>query len=229
MGCDLAQGYFIGRPMPQEQINDWLDQREHLLEAQRLHSIEALNLKDVLYEKRFVRLTWLARKLLNVDASYIALVDAEYQWIHAAQGDLPVRTNRSEAFCNLTIMQDQTLVLNNVDQDPRFLLSPLIKKPPYIKFYAGCPIHAPSGEKLGTMSITHNLPREFSTTDNELLTTLAEMVDSEIAANPMLDEDHLTGLLNQRGFKNRAETLLTLCSQRDHLLSMCYFDLDNFK
>ncbi|MEX1201546.1 MAG: EAL domain-containing protein [Methylophaga sp.] len=229
MGCDLAQGYFIGRPMPQEQLNDWLNEREHLLEAQRLQSIEALNLKDVLHEKRFVRLTWLARKLLNVDASYIALVDAEYQWIHAAQGDLPVRTNRSEAFCNLTIMQDQTLVLNNVDQDPRFLHSPLINKPPYIKFYAGCPIHAPSGEKLGTMSITHNLPREFSTTDNELLTTLAEMVDSEIAANPMLDADHLTGLLNQRGFKNRAETLLTLCNQRDHLLSMCYFDLDNFK
>jgi len=229
MGCDLAQGYFIGRPMPKEQIDHWLDEREYLLEAQRLQSIEALNLKKVLHEKRFVRLAWMARKLLNVDASYIALVDAEYQWIHAAQGELPVRTKRSEAFCHLTIMQDKTLVLNNVHQDPRFLQSPLINKPPFIKFYAGCPIHAPSGEKLGTVSITHNMPREFSSSDDELLTAVGKMVDSEIAANLLLDEDHLTGLLNRRGFEKRAETLLALCSKRNHLLSMCYFDLDNFK
>ncbi|HSG92456.1 MAG TPA: sensor domain-containing diguanylate cyclase, partial [Methylotenera sp.] len=144
-------------------------------------------------------------------------------------GELPVRTRRSEAFCHLTIMQDKTMVLNHVHQDLRFLNSPLVNKPPFIKFYAGCPIHAPSGEKLGTMSITHNLPREFSRTEDELLMALGKMVDTEIAANPLLDEDHLTRLLNRRGFESRAETLLTMCRQRGHLLSMCYFDLDNFK
>lgn len=229
MGCDLAQGYYIGRPMAGQQISDWLAERQHLLESQRLQSLEALNLKEVLHEKRFMRLTRMARQLFNTNASYIALIDTDNQWIRAAQGKLPARTKRAEAFCNLTIMQDKTLVINNVHEDPRFLQSPLVNQPPYVKFYAGCPIHSPSGEKLGTMSIIDTAPREFSEADQQLLTALAAMVDTEIAANLMLDQDHLTGLLNRRGFENRAAALLTLCKQHSYVLSMCYFDLDNFK
>lgn len=229
MGCDLAQGYYIGRPMAEAQINDWLAERQHLLESQRLQSLEALNLKEVLHEKRFMRLTRMARKLFNTNASYIALIDTDNQWIRAAQGKLPARTKRSEAFCNLTIMQDKTLVINNVHKHPRFSNSPLVNQPPYVKFYAGCPIHSPSGEKLGTMSIIDTAPREFSAADEQLLTALAAMVDTEIAANLILDEDHLTGLLNRRGFENRAAALLKLCKQHNYVLCMCYFDLDNFK
>lgn len=229
MGCDLAQGYYIGRPMAKEQIRDWLAERQHLLESQRLQSLEALNLKEVLHEERFMRLTRMARQLFNTNASYIALIDTEHQWIRAAQGKLPARTKRSEAFCNLTITQDKTLVINNVHEDPRFLQSPLVNQSPYVKFYAGCPIHSPSGEKLGTMSIIDMAPREFSEADEQLLTALAAMVDTEIAANLMLDEDHLTGLLNRRGFENRAAALLELCKQHSYVLCMCYFDLDNFK
>ncbi|MDX1572507.1 MAG: sensor domain-containing diguanylate cyclase [Methylophaga sp.] len=215
--------------MAKEQINGWLTQRQHLLETQRQLSLEALNLKEVLDEKRFRCLTWIAKQLFNVDTSYIAIVDAEHQWIRAAQGALPDRTKRAEAFCSLTIIQDKTLVLDEVHQDPRFMQSTLVIMPPFIKFYAGCPIYAPSGEKLGTMSIAHNASREFSPSEDDLLMTLAEMVNNEIAVNPMLDEDHLTGLLNRRGFESRAEKLLKLCHEHNHLLSMCYFDLDNFK
>lgn len=229
IGCDLAQGYFIGRPMAKEQINGWLTQRQHLLETQRQLSLEALNLKELLHQKRFTCLTWMAKQLFKVDASYIAIIDAEHQWIRAAQGALPERTKRAEAFCNLTIMQDKTLVLDEVHLDPRFMQSTLVSMPPFVKFYAGCPIYAPSGEKLGTMSIAHNASRAFSKSDDDLLMSLAEMVNNEIAINPLLDEDHLTGLLNRRGFESRAETLLRLCNQHNHLLSMCYFDLDNFK
>lgn len=229
MGCDQAQGYFIGRPMAEEQIGEWIDNRLHLLEVQRLQSLEALNLKEVLHEKRFMRLTRLALQLFQVEVSYIAVIDVENQWIRAAQGELPARTKRAEAFCNLTIMQDTTLVLNNVHQDPRFTSSPLVTGPPFVKFYAGCPIYAPSGEKLGTFSIIHNTPRDFSETDETLLSALAAMVNNEIASNTELEQDPLTALLNRRGFELRAEALLKLCKQRNHLLSMCYFDLDNFK
>ena len=79
------------------------------------------------------------------------------------------------------------------------------------------------------MSIIDTVPREFSEADQQLLTALAAMVDTEIAANLMLDQDHLTGLLNRRGFETRAAALLTLCKQHDYVLCMCYFDLDNFK
>lgn len=229
MRCDQAQGYFIGRPMPAEQVGDWLAGRQQLLEQQRLQSLDALNLIQRLHDQRYLRITRMVKGLFNADASYIALIDAEDQWIRAAQGQLPEKTKRSEAFCNLTIMQDTPLVINNVHKDPRFTNSPLVNQPPFVQFYAGCPIHAPGGEKLGTLSFTDSAPRAFSADDEALLTALAAMVDTEIACNPLLDEDHLTGLLNRRGFEHRAEALLALCKQHDHLLSMCYFDLDNFK
>lgn len=79
------------------------------------------------------------------------------------------------------------------------------------------------------MSIIDTAPREFSAADEQLLTALAAMVNTEIAANLMLDEDHLTGLLNRRGFESRAAALVELCKQHDYVLCMCYFDLDNFK
>ncbi|MDT8311515.1 MAG: EAL domain-containing protein [Methylophaga sp.] len=229
MGCDLAQGYYIGRPMTSEQVVDWLNQRQVFLEQQRLQSLQALQLIEQLQGPRYERLTFLAQQLFDCNCSFITLIDNEFQWIKAVQGDLPKKTKRSLAFCNLTITQDRVLVVENASEDTRFARNPLVTGPPFIRFYAGTPIHAPSGEKLGALCVTDSQPQKFSDADGDLLQQLAKLVDNEIATNLMLDEDHLTGLLNRRGFEKRAETLLTLCHEHQHLLSMCYFDLDNFK
>lgn len=230
MGCDLAQGYFIGRPMPEERIKEWLTERQYLLEEQRLQSLETLQLVDKLHGPRYERLTYLAKTLFDVDSSFISLLDKDFQWLKAVQGDMPHKTKRSVAFCNLTITQDDVLVVKDVRNDVRFTeANPLVSRAPFIKFYAGCPVHSPSGEKLGALCVTHAEPRDFTEADQSYIKILASMVDSEIATNILMDEDHLTGLLNRRGFESRAEALLGLCSQHNHVLSMCYFDLDNFK
>jgi diguanylate cyclase (GGDEF)-like protein len=54
------------------------------------------------------------------------------------------------------------------------------------------------------------------------------MVEEEIATNQLLCEDHLTGLLNRRGFEFRANHVLHLCQTQDYEASLVYFDLDNF-
>jgi len=55
------------------------------------------------------------------------------------------------------------------------------------------------------------------------------MVEEEIATNQLLCEDHLTGLLNRRGFEFRANHILQMCRNQDCEASLIYFDLDNFK
>ena len=55
------------------------------------------------------------------------------------------------------------------------------------------------------------------------------MVEEEIAANLMLCEDHLTGLLNRLGFERRAQHMLDLCQMQQLTAALIYFDLDNFK
>lgn len=229
MGCDLAQGYYIARPMPKEQVADWLAQRQLLLEQQRLQSLEAMHLVERLKGARYERLTFLAKQLWNVDNSYISLIDKDFQWIKASQANMPSKTKRTEAFCNFTIGQEQVLVVKDARADSRFTDNQLVRESPFVQFYAGAAIHAPNGEKLGALCLMHCQPRAFSDSDRELLQQLAKQVDAEIAANPVLDEDHLSGLLNRRGFESRAEQILKLCAQHNYLLSMCYFDLDNFK
>lgn len=229
MGCDLAQGFFIGRPMPEDFIKDWLDERQYMLEEQRLRSLESLQLVDNLHGPRYERVTLLAKKIFDVDASFISLIDEDFQWLKAIQGELPLKTKRSLAFCNLTITQEKVLVVEDAHKDFRFAENPLVLRAPYVRFYAGCPIHSPSGEKMGALCITHSEPRAFSKKEKVTVNMMAEMIDREIASNLLLEQDHLTGLLNRRGFEYRAEALLNLCSQHDHVISICYFDLDNFK
>lgn len=229
MGCDMAQGYYIGRPMSEDAVDDWLDERAELLEKQRLQSLRSLKLLDSPAELRFDRITRLAKRLFRVDTTLITLIDEDRQWIKSSNGFTRQQIKRSEAFCNQTITQDQILVITDARQDARFVDNPMVTQAPFVRFYAGCPIHAVTGEKLGALCLNHSKPRGFSEREKHLLTALAQLVDDEIASNPLLSEDHLTGLLNRQGFEQRAEKLLALYLQHQQLVTMCYFDLDNFK
>ena len=64
-GCDKAQGYFIGRPIPADQIDQWLQQRKLALEQQRLKALESLNIMDTCAEQRFDRITRLAKRMFD--------------------------------------------------------------------------------------------------------------------------------------------------------------------
>lgn len=229
LGCDKAQGYFIGKPLFDHQITDWLAKRSALLESQRVHKLHSLNILDTPAEQRFDRITRLAKRLFNVSISLVTLLDEDRQWFKSKVGIDIDETPREDAFCNQTIKGDQTLVTLDASKDPLFQDNPFVTGQPYIRFYAGYPIKAPSGEKLGSLCVIDDKPRSFTENDHQLLHELGLMVEEEIAANLMLIEDHLTGLLNRRGFEYRAQHLLDLCQMQGLTAALIYFDLDNFK
>lgn len=51
-------------------------------------------------------------------------------------------------------------------EDDRFADNPLLTGPPHIRFHAGAPLHAPTGERVGTLCIIDDRPRAFA--DDEL-------------------------------------------------------------
>ncbi|ODN66939.1 EAL domain-containing protein [Methylophaga muralis] len=228
LGCDKAQGYFIGKPVPANQINEWLQQRKLALEQQRIRALESLQIMDTLAEQRFDRITRLAKRMFDVPISLITLLDSKRQWFKSKVGVDIYETPREIAFCNYTIEQESSFIVNDAISDPRFSDNPLVIKAPFIRFYAGYPIRAPSGERLGTVCVIDQKPRYMSERDCRLLRELALMVEEEIATNQLLCEDHLTGLLNRRGFEFRANHVLHLCQTQDYEASLVYFDLDNF-
>src|SRR5690554_46064 len=66
LGCDKAQGYFIGKPIPADQMDAWLAQRTQTLEQQRLKALHSLKIMDSGAEQRFDRITRLAKRLFEV-------------------------------------------------------------------------------------------------------------------------------------------------------------------
>lgn len=53
---------------------------------------------------------------------------------------------------------------------------------PRIRFYAGHPLHAPDGHRVGTLCVIDHRPRELSAADLEALRDLATLAEAELRA-----------------------------------------------
>jgi PAS domain S-box-containing protein len=158
------------------------------LESERLASLRSLRLLDTPAEARFDRFTVIARQYFDTKISLVSLVDAERQWFKSAQG-LDVReTSRDVSLCGHAILDDGILCVPDVLADPRFADNPLVTGPPHIRFYAGAPLHAPDGQRIGTLCIIDDRPRSLSAADQSMLLNLAACVDAEIANTQLLEQ-----------------------------------------
>lgn len=90
----------------------------------------------------------------------VSLVDLGRQWFMSNRGLGDVReTPRSQAFCAHAISSlDDIFTIPDATKDPRFAQNPLVTGPPHIRFYAGAPLLAPEGYKLGTFCIIDTKP-----------------------------------------------------------------------
>lgn len=135
--------------------------------------------------------------------SVVSLVADQCQWFKSAQG-LDVReTAREVAFCGHTILSDQTLVVEDAVLDPRFSDNPLVTGTPYIRSYAGHPLHTEDGSRVGTLCVIDRSPRAFTTEQLEILRDLAALVESELQRG-QLGEAQRSLLLEMNDLKRRA-------------------------
>lgn len=198
-------------------------------ERQRLATLRALGLLDTPAEERFDRITRLAQRLFDVPVALVSLIDEDRQWFKSRLGLDVAQTPREVSFCNHTILGDGVMQVPDATVDPRFTDNPLVLGDPRIRFYAGCPIAAPDGSKLGTLCVIDSEPRVLSDADELMLTDLAEMVEREIAVTQLALDDELTGLSNRRGFLLMAEKVLDVCVRQGVAAAVVYADLDHLK
>lgn len=198
-------------------------------EQARLDTLRSLNILDSVREERFDRLTRLARRLFNVPIAFVSIVDAEREWFKSSLGFELTETAREISFSGHTILVDDLLVVPDTTLDERFHDNPLVTNTPYIRFYAGCPITARNGTKLGTFAIMDHRPRDLSEGERDLLHDLASMVEQEITAAQHETIDELTMLSNRHGFESLAERALRVCKRSDCPATLVFFNLKNFK
>lgn len=198
-------------------------------EPSRLEALWALRVLDTPPEERFDRLTRLARKMFGVPIALVSLVDEHRQWFKSRAGLEVPETPRDVSFCGHTILDDAPMIVPDALEDDRFCDNPLVCDEPNVRFYAGAPLRAPNGQRIGAFCLMDRRPREFTEDDVLALQDLAAMVEHELAAVQLATLDALTGVPNRRGFRLLAEQSLRFCRRQRVAMSLVYIDLDGFK
>ena len=150
-------------------------------EAKRLQALHALELLDTEPEERFDRIARLATAVFSVPIALVTLIDADRQWNKSCIGLDVTEWPRSISLCAHAIELDDPLVVSDLRADPRFAGHPLAAEGSPVRFYAGQPVRAPGGERVGTLCIADPEPRELDGVGLQRLRELSAMVESELA------------------------------------------------
>lgn len=141
-------------------------------EAERLSALRALMLLDTPPEERFDRLVRFAAEQLDTPIAMVSLVDGQRQWFKARVGLDDTESARDVSFCGHAILKEEVFVVEEARSDPRFEDNPLVVGEPHIRFYAGAPLSAPGGHRIGTLCVIDTVPRALSTLELSILEAL---------------------------------------------------------
>ena len=153
-------------------------------EQHRLQVLLDLNLLDTAPEERFDRITRMAARLFGVPIAFIGLIDAKREWFKSRVGVPDTEAARDVTFCAHAILQDAALVVEDALHDDRFADNPFVAAG-HVRFYAGAPLAAPDGSKVGTLCLVDSAPRQFGDEERTLLRDLAAMVAGEFATDEL--------------------------------------------
>lgn len=156
-------------------------------ENARLDTLHSFGILDTRHSNRFDRLTRIAARLFNAPVALVSLVDESRQWFKSACGLDVAEMDRDIAFCAHAILDDEVLVVLDATKDPRFSDNPVVTGPPHIRFYAGAPLIAPDGMRLGTFCVVdYELRTEFHKDEQTALRDLAAAVMDQLVLEKSL-------------------------------------------
>jgi hypothetical protein len=156
-------------------------------EHERLAALHRLGVLDTPAEDRFDRVVRLARQLFGVPTALVSLVDRDVV-VHKAMtgfGERVVR--REDSFCHTAVQSDDLLVVEDASLDPRFADNPYVMAADGLRFYAGRPLIAPGGFRVGTLCIADHRPRRFDAESAALMRDLASWVEKELVIDSELE------------------------------------------
>jgi GAF domain-containing protein len=156
-------------------------------EQERIAALHELGILDTPTEERFDCLVRFVKQKLQMPIALISLVDTNRQWFKTCIG-LPIsETSRDASFCAYAILEEGILVIPDAAKDERFADNPLVTGPPFIRFYAGCPLREPQGHKIGTLCLIDRLPRQLDEQQLQRLMRIASIVEHQVYTTAALN------------------------------------------
>ena len=157
--------------------------------------VEALKATGVLEGDKREALDALAKRATDVFDTSIAVIttiDKDREYFVGQSGKLPnaitddagtlLPMDREHAICNYVVANDETLVVSDIERDPRFADNETIEQW-NMRFYAGAPLRAADGLVIGALCILDSEPRILEENEVALLETMAADVVATITAS----------------------------------------------
>lgn len=154
---------------------------------QRLCDLQALGLESC---KLLDDITAVLGWIMEVPIVLVSLVTAKKLCFQSRYGLQPRQAPREEsslcAWC-ISPREPSVLVVEDARVDQRVMKSGIVQGPPYVRFYAGCPLQSSDGFPLGTLCLIDQRPRQISAAVSQLLVNFAEIVTRNIERFDMED------------------------------------------
>lgn len=168
----------------------------------RLQSLAALRLLDTPREERFDRIVRLTQRMFDVPTVVVSLIDERRQYNKAEVGvgkdEMPI----GDSFCRYTVLDETPFVVEDPEHDPRFVDNALVADG--LRFYAGQPLKAPNGVRVGSLCIADDKARRLTDDQLDMLRQLADIAEAELA---LTDELNRAGDVQRRLLPRRLPEL----------------------
>ncbi len=198
-------------------------------EAERIRALESYNILDTGEDENFERIVRMARTALDTPIGLISFVDRKRQWFKTHQGMAAMETPRAVSFCAHAILDDNVMVVEDATKDERFADNPLVTCENGIRFYAGAPLIAPDGHRLGTLCLIDSVPRHIDDRGKNLLKDMAAQVVAEMELRKIAGVDPLTGLYTRRMIDEMARREFARGIRQSQPITYALLDADKFK
>jgi GAF domain-containing protein len=154
-----------------------------LTEQERQDALDALGVIGSTPDAGIDRIARMARDLLGASGAAVTFLDHDRQWIKSAASVSTDDIARLDSFCNTTISRAGLFVVEDATKDARFAQHPWVVGDEQVRFYAGYPIEAPEGVRVGALCVVDAKPRRFSRSEASLLRDLALQVQELLWAS----------------------------------------------
>ena len=149
-------------------------------ETERLAALAEYDVDELATLDTFERLTALITSHFDIDVAFVGLVDAHEERFVACEGANWRTLSREDTVCTHTILTDDVMIVENVQEDPRFASVDRLEELD-IRSYAGARITDDDGNAFGTVCCIHGEPRSYTRAERDDLRRFADEVEEQLS------------------------------------------------
>jgi len=150
--------------------------------ADRVEAIDRLELSHRGGDRRLDGIVGMAQRTLGAEIAMLTILDDRTEWplvaIGSEFGHIPIE----QSVCLHTIQATDGMIVTDSALDDRFSASALATGPASLRYYAGYPVEAPDGTRIGALCVFGRSPRGQSEgeADLDVLRDLALLAQREL-------------------------------------------------